>query len=158
MSFTIDRRLLIKASIVGLAALPVPGVAQILSLRGFTHGVASGEPGANSVLLWTRYVGSGDSKLRVEVATDPAFAKVMSGGEVTAPVADDYVGAVLAEAAGGRLQEQPAALGHGGTQEDLDVARLKRERHMHAGSDRARQGALRVGTAEDDAAAVPQPA
>ena len=42
MRFTIDRRLLIKASIVGLAALPVPGVAQILSLRGFTHGVASG--------------------------------------------------------------------------------------------------------------------
>ncbi|ASY44400.1 MAG: alkaline phosphatase D family protein [Pseudomonadota bacterium] len=90
MSFTIDRRLLIKASIVGLAALPVPGVAQILSLRGFTHGVASGEPGANSVLLWTRYVGSGDSKLRVEVATDPAFAKVMSGGEVTARADADH--------------------------------------------------------------------
>lgn len=90
MSFTIDRRLLIKASMLGLGALSIPGAAAILSGRGFTHGVASGEPGATSVLLWTRYVGSGDTKLRAEVATDAAFTKVVSGGEVTARADADH--------------------------------------------------------------------
>ncbi|MFS0851874.1 alkaline phosphatase [Novosphingobium panipatense] len=90
MSMTIDRRLLIKASMLGLGALSIPGAAQILGGQGFTHGVASGEPGLNSVLLWTRYVGSGDSKLRAEVATDATFAKVVSGGEVTARAETDH--------------------------------------------------------------------
>ena len=40
----IDRRLLLKAGTLGLGALAVPGVAQMLGARGFTHDVASGEP------------------------------------------------------------------------------------------------------------------
>ena len=62
MSIMMDRRLLLQAGAFGLAALATPGVAQLLSARGFTHGVASGEPSARSVLLWTRHVGSGDSR------------------------------------------------------------------------------------------------
>ena len=50
----IDRRLLIKLGTAGLAALSLPGAAAAAMAQGFTHGVASGEPGANSVLLWTR--------------------------------------------------------------------------------------------------------
>ncbi len=84
MTFTLDRRLLLQAGAFGLAALSTPGVAAILTARGFTHGIASGEPSGNSVLLWTRYVGSGDTTLRAEVATDASFAKVVSGGEVVA--------------------------------------------------------------------------
>lgn len=90
MPFTLDRRLLLTAGTFGLAALSTPGVAAILTAKGFTHGVASGEPSGNSVLLWTRFVGSGDTRLRCEVATDETFAKVVSGGEVIAsPVHDN---------------------------------------------------------------------
>lgn len=95
MTFALDRRLLIKAGAFGLAALSTPGVAQILTARGFTHGVASGEPAANSVLLWTRYVGSGETKLRCELAEDQAFRKVASGGEVIASPARDNCAKVV---------------------------------------------------------------
>ncbi len=92
MTFTIDRRLLIKTSLLGLGALAVPGAAQIFAAKGFTHGVASGEPGATSVLLWTRYVGSGaESRLRVEVARDPAFTRIVGGGDVTARAEADHI-------------------------------------------------------------------
>lgn len=89
MTLVLDRRLLLKAGTFGLAALSTPGVAQILTARGFTHGVASGEPAAHSVLLWTRYVGSGETKLRCEVSEDETFRKVAGGGEIVASPAHD---------------------------------------------------------------------
>jgi alkaline phosphatase D len=89
MTLTIDRRLLLRAGAFGLAALSTPGIAQILTARGFTHGVASGEPAAHSVLLWTRYVGSGETRLRCEVSEDENFRKVAGGGEVIASPAHD---------------------------------------------------------------------
>ena len=85
----LDRRLLLKAGTLGLAALATPGVAAILTARGFTHGVASGEPSGSSVLLWTRYAASGDTRLRAEVARDQAFTQVVSGGEVVASPSHD---------------------------------------------------------------------
>jgi len=91
MTITIDRRLLIKASVLGLGALSIPGAAQILSATGFTHGVASGEPGPGSVLLWTRYVGAGaESRLRAEVASDPSFTRIIGGGDVAARAEADH--------------------------------------------------------------------
>jgi alkaline phosphatase D len=84
MTFSIDRRLLIKAGVLGLGALSIPGAAQILAARGFTHGVASGEPSAGSVLLWTRYVSASDARLRCEVARDSGFRQVAGGGDVVA--------------------------------------------------------------------------
>lgn len=96
MTITIDRRLLIKASVLGIAALAVPGAAQILTARGFTHGVASGEPTATSVLLWTRHIGSGsESRLRAEVASDPAFAHIVGGGDVTARADADHTAKIV---------------------------------------------------------------
>lgn len=90
MTFHIDRRLLLKAGAFGIAALATPGAAQLLAARGFTHGVASGEPGPRSVLLWVRYVGSGDAKLRCEVAETDAFTRIVSGGEVVASGEHDH--------------------------------------------------------------------
>lgn len=59
--------------------------------RGFTHGVASGEPGARGLLLWTRYVHDGDTEpLRCEIAADESFARVAGGGEVGAERARDF--------------------------------------------------------------------
>ncbi|AXB79741.1 alkaline phosphatase [Novosphingobium sp. P6W] len=89
MTLNLDRRLLLRAGAFGLAALSTPGVAQILTARGFTHGVASGEPAPHSVLLWTRYVGSGDTKLRCELSEDETFRKIAGGGDVVASPAHD---------------------------------------------------------------------
>lgn len=92
MTMKIDRRLLIKAGTFGLAALSIPGAAQALFAgRGFTHGVASGEPSADSVLLWTRYVADSDTRLTAEVSPTPDFARPISGGSVTASGARDHI-------------------------------------------------------------------
>src|SRR3989344_8627735 len=92
MTMTVDRRLLLKAGTFGLAALSLPGAAlAFASARGFTHGVASGEPSADSVLLWTRYVADNDARLTAELSATPDFAKVVGGGSVTASGARDHI-------------------------------------------------------------------
>ena len=79
-----DRRQLIALGTAGLAALSLPGAAAAMMAQGFTHGVASGEPGANSVLLWTRYAAASDTMLTAELSATSDFAKVVDGGSVTA--------------------------------------------------------------------------
>lgn len=92
MTFKIDRRLLIKAGSFGLAALAIPGAALALFAgRGFTHGVASGEPASDSVLLWTRYVADSDTRLTAELSTTADFGKIAGGGAVTASGARDHI-------------------------------------------------------------------
>jgi alkaline phosphatase D len=86
----IERRLLVKLGTAGLAALALPGAARAMVAQGFTHGVASGEPGPNSVLLWTRYAASSDTDLTVEVAESADFAKVVAGGTVRASAERDF--------------------------------------------------------------------
>lgn len=90
MTFRIDRRLVMKAGAFGLAALATPGAAQLLAARGFTHGVASGEPSARSVLLWTRYVGAGETRLHCEVAEDTGFSRIVGGGDIVASAENDH--------------------------------------------------------------------
>lgn len=90
-----SRRDLLKLGAIGLASLSAPLAAQ--TPRGFTHGVASGEPGATRVLLWTRYLSGTDTPLRWEIATDPGFAKIAAGGEVTASPARDCCAKAWAE-------------------------------------------------------------
>jgi alkaline phosphatase D len=98
MTIKIDRRALIATAGFGISGILMPGgslAAQtLLGLTGFTHNVASGEPGPDSVLLWTRYVSStgGQSKVRVEVSDAPNFAKIVTGGEmITGPWRDHTV-------------------------------------------------------------------
>lgn len=92
MTIRIDRRSLILTGTLGLGAYAIPGFAQEPSWTndGFTHSVASGEPGSDSMLLWTRYVGKGDSaKLKVEVSDSLDFSKLVAGGEaITGPWRD----------------------------------------------------------------------
>ncbi|MFM9978241.1 MAG: alkaline phosphatase D family protein [Sphingomonadaceae bacterium] len=78
-----DRRSFIITSAFGIGGLALPDgrlAAQMLgAARGFTHNVASGEPGPQSVLLWTRYVGEGASAhVRAEIAEDEAFARIVA--------------------------------------------------------------------------------
>ncbi|THD36101.1 MAG: alkaline phosphatase [Sphingomonas sp.] len=81
----IDRRSLLMTATLGLGAYAVPGFAQtgtVAALTGFTHGVASGEPATDSMLLWTRYVPA-DGKpvhLIAEVSTTPDFAAIVTKG------------------------------------------------------------------------------
>jgi alkaline phosphatase D len=89
MTVRIDRRQLIHAAMFGLGALSLPAVGSVLSARGFTHGVASGEPDIDSILLWTRFVAAGDVRLRVEVARDVGFTRLVGGGETNAEVNRD---------------------------------------------------------------------
>lgn len=66
----------------------------------FMHGVASGDPLPNSVVLWTRVTpspeavpGSGvgpDIRVRWEVATDAEFSTVVRAGEATAVARHDH--------------------------------------------------------------------
>ena len=100
---TIDRRSLVLGAGFGLGALLVaPGrsLAQLLAAKGFTHNVASGEPGADSMLLWTRYVpatGEDIVRLDAEVALDPDFTKVMSGGSVRTGVYRDWTAKITVD-------------------------------------------------------------
>lgn len=86
---------------LGLGALAHAGHASAQTLvqaRGFTHGVASGEPSAQSVLLWTRHVGADDgSALNVEVAESPHFSRIIAGGSIHAHRSDDHTARFRAE-------------------------------------------------------------
>ena len=86
MITNIDRRSLILGGSIGLISLLLPAgrtLAQdLLTAKGFTHNVASGEPSDDSVLLWTRYVSAQNDivELEVEVASDKDFTKKIAGG------------------------------------------------------------------------------
>jgi alkaline phosphatase D len=99
MSLLIDRRLLLKAGTLGLGALAFPGVAQILAARGFTHNVASGEPRARSVMLWTRYLpGAGESgRISWQVSPGPDFGRIVADGVAVASEEHDYCVKPVAE-------------------------------------------------------------
>ena len=87
-STSLDRRSTLKLAALGLAGLSAPVLA--MPRGGFTHGVASGEPAADRVLLWTRYVGGGETKLRYEVSESLDFARVVAGGEALASPRRDW--------------------------------------------------------------------
>ncbi|MEI9927400.1 MAG: alkaline phosphatase D family protein [Sphingomonas sp.] len=94
MNPALDRRSLLLTGALGLGAYALPGFARaatVLALGGFTHSVASGEPGPDTMLLWTRYVPAdgGGARLRVEVSETADFARVAAGGEaITGPWRD----------------------------------------------------------------------
>ena len=93
----IDRRLLIKLGTAGLAALSLPGAALAAMAQGFPPGVASGEPGANSVLLWTRYAAASDTALTIELSDSADFARVVAGGSVTAKAERDHTAKITVD-------------------------------------------------------------
>jgi len=89
MVLMIDRRRLVVGAALGLGALALPAgralAGDLLGAQGFTHNVASGEPGPDSMLLWTRYVpaaGDGAIRLEAELSRDPGFARPIAGGSV----------------------------------------------------------------------------
>lgn len=84
---TLARRSLLTASLA--AAAPRAAWAQTLANGLFTHGVASGDPLPDGIIIWTRFVG-GDGRIAWEVAEDEAFARVAQRGEARASIASDF--------------------------------------------------------------------
>ncbi|MFC4314364.1 alkaline phosphatase D family protein [Steroidobacter flavus] len=104
MTVNLERRRLVVGGALGLGALMLPIgrslAAEVLSAKGFTHNVASGEPGPDSMLLWTRYVpsaGVDEVRLDVELALDPDFTRVVSGGSVRAAAHRDWTAKVTVD-------------------------------------------------------------
>ena len=85
----LNRRTLLKTGILGLGVAGAPLAAQSGG-QGFSHGVASGEPAAERVLLWTRFVGAQDTALEFEVSETLEFSRVAAGGSVTARAENDW--------------------------------------------------------------------
>ena len=91
-----SRRTFFKLGGLGLAGLAAPLGAQA-SGGGFTHGVASGEPGPGSVLLWTRWVGGADATLAWQVAEDGDFSRVVAEGPASAGPERDWCAKAVAD-------------------------------------------------------------
>jgi alkaline phosphatase D len=86
MRLELDRRAFFTATAAGLL-LPVrPALAGLWADTGFTHGVASGDPGPDSIKLWTRYAAADgrDAVLKVEIAADTGFRKIIARSEAVA--------------------------------------------------------------------------
>ncbi|MFJ5548281.1 alkaline phosphatase D family protein [Streptomyces sp. NPDC093225] len=102
------RRSVLKTVAAGAALAPLAGTAALGTATAraaeaapaFLHGVASGDPLPDGVLLWTRVTptpdaapGSGlgpDTDVSWEVAEDKGFTSVVSSGTATASAASDH--------------------------------------------------------------------
>lgn len=81
-----------RTTLAGLSALPLTGVARAQARSShpvFRHGVASGDPDATSVVLWTRVTATAPVTVSCEVATDAVFGNIVwSGSTPTGPERD----------------------------------------------------------------------
>ncbi|MFI6941001.1 alkaline phosphatase D family protein [Streptomyces sp. NPDC050418] len=98
------RRTVVKAAATAAVAAPLvagaPPAGAADQPPAFLHGVASGDPLPDGILLWTRVTpvpdaipGSGkgpDTEVRWELAEDKSFARVAAQGTVTAKAAADH--------------------------------------------------------------------
>jgi len=91
MTLLLNRRQLLHVGAFGVGALATPGAASLLAARGFSHGVASGEPSAHSVMVWTRYVpAAAGARLDYQLSSTADFAAVLAGGTVEAEAERDW--------------------------------------------------------------------
>ena len=95
MTTPLRRRAFIQATGASLGALSLRGFAiDKPAAAHFTHGIASGDPLADRVILWTRVLpGSGNADAvpcTWQVATDDSFETVIASGEAVARAERDY--------------------------------------------------------------------
>ncbi|WP_293370732.1 alkaline phosphatase D family protein [Nevskia sp.] len=103
----LDRRNFLKSAAAGLAASTLPllpeggnaAQAQAATLS-FVHGVASGDPLQDRVILWTRVTvpGAGPVTVGYVIATDPALLTIVQTGSTIADASSDHT--VKIDAAG----------------------------------------------------------
>ena len=92
-------RYLVLVVLVSAAFFVLGDFSSSTSDAAFTHGIASGDPDHESVLLWTRLVreDSADTFVRWEVAKDSMFADVVDWGEGEVKGENDYCVKVIAD-------------------------------------------------------------
>jgi len=88
-SAALTRRNLFTIAGASAAIIAAPAAARSFG-SGFTHAVASGEPAATSVLLWTRYVAEAETTLSWQVSESEDFTRPVAEGSVTASPARDW--------------------------------------------------------------------
>jgi alkaline phosphatase D len=92
----ISRRDLLRGAIVVFVptTLPLGGCSssEEPASEHFVHGVASGDPLPDSVILWTRVTANGSTSVDVEwsIAEDPALERKVGGGTVTTSADRDF--------------------------------------------------------------------
>lgn len=94
----VSRRALLAgmAGTAAMLAMPAALLAAAAVNPVFRHGVASGDPDASSVVLWTRVEASGAVQVRWELATSPDFKKVLKSGTFATDPDHDHTVKVLA--------------------------------------------------------------
>lgn len=92
----VSRRTTLGSLAAGTAALSVPAAVGAANNGPFRHGVASGDPDATSVVLWTRVTTSGDVTLVGEIAEDPDFARIAMRAEIATGPERDHTAKWLA--------------------------------------------------------------
>jgi len=93
MSFRSTRRDALKgfALTCGVAFMGALGCSEEPEvIAEFRHGVASGDPEATAVIIWTRVTAPGEASVFWQVARDEAFTDIVSKGEAFAKSAGDY--------------------------------------------------------------------
>ncbi len=84
----LPEKLLPSAETHDLRANPESDPPGFPELGPFTHGVASGEPGPDSIRLWTRYHPIPDSNIEQalfwEISLNPSFAEIARSGQAVA--------------------------------------------------------------------------
>lgn len=86
---SLDRRRMIRSGLALGAAAAAPASAGAAA-SPFQHGVASGEPAADRLLLWTRLTGVGEASGRWSVASDPEMRNVVARGRFVADAERDF--------------------------------------------------------------------
>jgi alkaline phosphatase D len=97
------RQFFLSATAMGAAAVWARSIATVSNApwreerAAYPEGVASGDPLSDSVILWTRHPdpSGGAAVLRVEVAEDPHFARVVAFSQVSALPESDWTCRVL---------------------------------------------------------------
>lgn len=89
-----------RTTLAGLSAAAAVAVLPRAAMAAnplFRYGVASGDPDATSVVLWTRVSAASPLPVEWELAADPAFARIVQRGVVQTGPERDYTVKVLAE-------------------------------------------------------------
>ncbi len=92
---TLGRRELLFGALVLALPLPLAACSSATvepAKSPFAHGVASGDPLPDAVMLWTRVKGDGDAAVEVkwEVAEDASFQKITASGTFTTNPERDF--------------------------------------------------------------------
>lgn len=97
---TITRRTTLAGltAAAAIAVLPAHAARPAAAAKGpFLHGVASGDPDATSVVLWTRVTTTGDVDVAWELAADAGFSRIVRQGTIATGAERDHTVKVLAE-------------------------------------------------------------